>query len=338
MKAAVIHEHGGPDKLVYQDIDDPKPSSNEVLVKVKVCAINHLDIWVRQGLPGKTLKFPHILGCDIAGEIASKNRSLPIGSRVMVYAGVSCGRCSYCKAGEENLCAKFSVIGGFSDMKGGYAEYVKIPVRNIVEIPPWFSYDEAACLGVSYLTAWNMLKDVNVKKGSTVLVYGAGSGIGSATIKLARAMGMKVVTTVSSERKISLAKKLGANHVIDRNKQDVVAEVTRLTDGVDAVIDHVGASTWMTSLKCLKVGGRMAVCGATTGEIANVEIRTVYNKQVSIIGAYLGTKGELIEMIKFMLKRRIKPLIDLTFRLSEARAAHERMEKNEHFGKILLKP
>lgn len=338
MKAAVIHEHGGADKLVYQDIEDPKPSKDEVLIKVKTCAVNHLDIWVRQGLAGKTVKFPHILGCDIAGEIASKNRSFPIGSRVMVYPGLSCGKCSYCKAGKENLCSKFSIIGGFGDVQGGYAEYVKVPLRNIVKIPTWFSFDEAACLGVSYLTSWNMLKSTNVGKGTTVLVYGAGSGVGSASIKLARAKGAKVITTVGDEGKVASAKKLGANHAIDRTKHDIVTEVMTLTgNGVDAVIDHVGASTWMTSLKCLKPRGRMAVCGATTGETANVEIRTLYNKQASIIGAYLGTKAELVEMMKFMQSKKINPVIDSRFKLNEVAAAHERMENSLHFGKILLK-
>lgn len=338
MNAITIHEHGGSDKLIYEEIEDPVPAKDEVLIKVKTCAVNHLDIWVRQGLPGKTLKFPHILGQDIAGEVASKNKSFPLGSRVMVYAGLSCGKCSYCKQGRENLCCKFSIIGGFSDAQGGYAEYVKVPLRNVVKIPPGFSFDEAACLGVSYLTSWNMLKSTSVGKGSIVLVYGAGSGIGSATIQLAKAKGSTVITTVGDESKIALAKKIGAKHVIDRTKHDIAAGVLKIVpDGVDAVIDHVGASTWMTSINCLKTGGRMAVCGATSGETANVVIRTVYNKQLSITGAYLGTKAELKELVAFMQKKRIKPIIDSRFELREAAKAHERMEKSNHFGKILLK-
>ncbi|MGH9921999.1 MAG: zinc-binding dehydrogenase [Nitrososphaerales archaeon] len=337
MKALTIHEHGGPDKLTYEDIQDPKPSKDEVLVKVKACGVNHLDIWVRRGLAGKSLQFPHILGCDITGEIASKNRNFAIGSKVMVYPGLSCGKCSNCKSGRENLCAKFAIIGGFSNVQGGYAEYVSVPLRNIVKIPPWFSFEEAACLGVSYLTSWNMLKSTNVDKHTTLLVYGAGSGLGSATIQLAKAKGAKVITTVGDEAKIALAKKLGASHVINRTKQDIVAEVmTTTSSGVDAVIDHVGASTWMTSLKCLKLGGRMAVCGATSGEVANIEIRTVYNKQASIIGAYLGTKKELVEMMRFMQTKKIRPVIDSKIDLRKAAYAHERMEKNEHFGKIVL--
>jgi len=337
VKAVTIHEHGGPDKLVYEDIEDPKPSKDEVLVKIKACGVNHLDIWVRQGLAGKSLQFPHILGCDITGEITSKNRSFALGSRVMVYSGLSCGKCSYCKSGRENLCAKFTIIGGFSNVQGGYAEYVSVRLRNIVKIPAWFSFEEAACLGVSYLTAWNMLKSTSVGKGSTVLVYGAGSGVGSATIQLAKAKGAKVITTVSDEAKIGLAGKLGASHVINRTRQDIATEVMAITSGgVDAVIDHVGASTWMTSLKCLKLGGKMAVCGATSGEVANIEIRTLYNKQASIIGAYLGAKKELVEMMRFMQTNKIRPVIDSKIDLRKAAYAHERMEKNQHFGKIVL--
>lgn len=338
VKAVAIHEHGGLDKLVYEEIEDPIPSKDEVVVKVAACGVNHLDIWVREGLAGKKLQFPHILGCDIVGEVASRNRSFPIGSRVMVYAGLSCGKCSYCRSGRENLCGSFSIIGGFSDTNGGYAEYVKVPLRNLVKIPRWFTYDEAACLGVSYLVSWNMLKSTGVSRGMTVLVYGAGSSVGSATIQLARAMGAKVITTVGDENKIPLAKKIGANYVIDRTKQDIVSEVMAISGhGVDVVIDHVGASTWMTSLRCLKVGGHMAVCGATTGETANVEVRTVYNKQASITGAYLGTKNELVEMMRFMQRKKIKPIIDSTFMLREAADAHRRMESSRHFGKILLK-
>lgn len=337
MKAVAIHEHGGIDKLIYQDIEDPELSKDEVLVKVKACGVNHLDIWVRQGLAGRTLQFPHILGCDIAGEVASKNKSFRVGSRVMVYPGLSCGKCSYCRSGKENFCSKFSIIGGFNNVQGGYAEYVKVPSRNIVGIPSWFSFEEAACIGVSYLTSWSMLKSTNVSKGKTLLVYGAGSGVGSATIQLARAKGAKVITTVSDERKVALATKIGAKHVINRREHDIATEVMSLTnDGVDAVIDHVGARTWMTSLKSLKVGGKMAVCGATSGETANIEIRTVYNKQASIIGAYLGTKAELVEMMRFMQAKKIRPVIDSKFELSQAAKAHERMEKSEHFGKIVL--
>lgn len=337
MKAVTIHEHGGPDKLIYEDVQDPKPSKDEVLVKVKACGVNHLDIWVRQGLAGKSLQFPHILGCDITGEMASKNKSFALGSKVMVYAGLSCGKCSYCKGGRETLCSKFTIIGGFTNVQGGYAEYVSVPLRNIVKIPSWFSFEEAACLGVSYLTSWNMLERTNVGKGSSLLVYGAGSGVGSATIQLAKARGAKVITTVGDEAKAAPAKKLGASHVINRNRQDIVAEVMAATgDGVDAVIDHVGPSTWMTSLKCLKPGGKMAVCGATSGEVANVEVRTVYNKQVSIIGAYLGTKNQLTQMMKFMQAKKIRPIIDSKIDLRHAPQAHERMEKSQHFGKIVL--
>lgn len=336
MKAVVLHEHGSVDKLTYQEIEDPKPSKGEVLVRIRACGVNHLDIWVRQGLPGRKLQFPHICGCDIVGEVASASRKFSAGSKVMVYPGLHCGACSYCKAGKENLCSKFAIIGGFSDVQGGYAEYVKVPLRNLVSMPSWLTFEQAACLSVSYLTVWNMLNRANVGKGTNLLVYGGGSGIGSATILLAKAKGAKVITTVGDETKIDLAKRLGANHVINRKQNDITTEVSKLTDGVEVVIDHVGAQTWNTSLKCLKQGGKMVVCGATSGETASIEIRTVYNKQASIIGTYLGTKSELIGLLKFMKLKKIRPLIDSTFKLSDAAKAQTRMKNSEHFGKIVL--
>ncbi len=336
MKAVVLHEHGSVDKLTYQEIEVPKPSKGEVLVRVRACGVNHLDIWVRQGLPGRKLRFPHICGCDIVGEVASPSKKFSAGSRVMVYPGLHCGACSYCRAGNENLCSKFAIIGGFSDVQGGYAEYVKVPLRNLVNMPGWLTFEQVACLSISYLTVWNMLNRANVGKGTNLLVYGAGSGVGSATILLAKAKGAKVTTTVGDETKIGLAKRLGADHVINRKQNDIATEVSKLTDGVDVVIDHVGAQTWNTSLRSLKQGGKMIVCGATSGETASIEIRTVYNKQASIIGAYLGTKSELIGLLKFMKLKKIRPLIDTIFKLSDVAKAQTRMENSEHFGKIVL--
>ncbi|MFQ5970097.1 MAG: zinc-binding dehydrogenase [Nitrososphaerales archaeon] len=336
MKAALLHEHGSVDKLRYQEIEDPKPSKGEVLVRVRACGVNHLDIWVRQGLLGRKLQFPHICGSDIVGEIVSANKKFSTGSKVMVYPGLHCGACSYCKAGKENLCSRFAIIGGFSDVQGGYAEYVKVPMRNLVHMPNWLTFEQAACLSVSYLTVWNMLNRADVSKGKNLLVYGAGSGVGSATILLAKAKGAKVITTVGDQTKIGSAKRLGANHVINRKQNDIATEVLKLTNGVEVVFDHVGTQTWNTSLSCLKQGGKMLVCGATTGETTSIDIRTVYNKQASITGAYLGTKSQLIGLLEFMKLKKIRPLIDSTFTLSDVAKAQTRMENSEHFGKLVL--
>lgn len=340
MKAVILNEHGGIDKLKYEEIAEPVQGKDEVLVKVKACGVNHLDIWVRQGVPGRTVKFPHICGSDIAGEVtASSGKSFTAGDKVMVYPALHCGECDYCKQGLENLCRKFMIIGGFGDADGGYAEYVRVPERNLIRIPGWLSYDEAATLGVSYLTAWNMLERAGAKEGTNLLVYAAGSGLGTATIQLAKAMRAKVITTVGSDAKVAQARSLSPDLVVNRKSSDIVGEAMKFTnnDGVDVVIDHVGAQTWGASLKCLKPQGRMMVCGATTGDTANVDIRTLYAKQVSITGASLGTKSQLLSMLDFMDEHKIKPLIDSTFRLSEAASAQSKMERSEQFGKIILK-
>jgi len=339
VKAVVLHEHGRIDKLRYEDIDEPVHSKNEVLVRVKACGINHLDIWVRQGLPGKRINFPHICGCDIVGVIAaSSSKYFAVGDEVMVYPGLSCGQCNYCKDGLQNLCNKFTIIGGFGDAQGGYAEYVKVPEQNLISLPDWLSFEEAATLSVSYLTSWNMLERAGVKEGMSLLVYGAGSGVGTATIQLAKAMGVKVITTVGDDRKLDPARSLGADLAINRKTDDIVKEVMKFTEnnGVTVVIDHVGAHTWDTSLKCLKPDGKMLVCGTTTGGVASVDIRALYSKQAAIIGAYLGTRSQLLELLVFMASKKIKPVIDSTFKLSDAAKAQSRMEKSEHFGKIVL--
>ncbi len=340
MKAVVLHEHGGVDKLRYEDIDEPVHAKNEVLVRVKACGVNHLDIWVRQGLPGRKINFPKICGCDIVGEIAaSSSKNFAVGDKVMVYPGLSCGQCNYCKNGTENLCSKFTIIGGFGDAQGGYAEYAKVPERNLIPLPHWLSFEEAATLGVSYLTSWNMLGRADVKEGTNLLVYGAGSGVGMATIQLAKAKGVKVITTVGDDKKLGQARSLGPDLAINRKTSDIVNEVMKFTEnnGVDVVIDHVGAQTWETSLKCLKPAGRMLVCGTTTGGIASVDIRAFYSKQAAIIGASLGTKSQLLELLSFMESKKIRPVIDSTFKLSDAAMAQSRMERSEHFGKIVLK-
>jgi NADPH:quinone reductase-like Zn-dependent oxidoreductase len=339
VKAVVIREHGGVDKLRYEDVAEPIHSKDEVLIRVRACGVNHLDIWVRQGLPRKKISFPHICGCDIVGEVAaSSSRRFAVGDKVMVYPGLSCGECQYCKDGLQNLCSKFAIIGGFSDAQGGYAEFARAPEQNLIPLPDWLSFEEAATLGVSYLTSWNMLKRTGAKENTSILVYGAGSGVGMATIQLARAMGAKVITTVGDEQKINAARSLGPVLVINRKTSDIVAEVMKFTasSGVDAVIDHVGAQTWETSLKCLRPAGRMVACGTTSGNVASVDIRSFYSRQLSIFGAHLGTRAELFVLLTFIASKKIRPVIDSTFRLGDAAKAQSKMEKSEHFGKIVL--
>ncbi|MDE1866376.1 MAG: zinc-binding dehydrogenase [Thaumarchaeota archaeon] len=329
MKAVVIRKHGGPDVLSYEEINSPQPTKDHAIVRVDYCAVNHLDIWVRNGLPGKQVSFPHVLGCDICGTLVEGFGRFKKGEKVVVHPAI-----------QSNIPRiSFSIIGGFGKYHGGYAEMVLVPQKNIVKKPDWFTDAEASALNVSYLTAWNMLERSRCRKGDTILVWGANSGVGSAAILLARAKGLRVITVASNKSKSRLAKKLGAHLVIDRSRKDVITETLKHTNnqGVDAVIDHVGAKTWPISIEMLKVGGRMVACGTTTGGEANVNIRAFYSKEASIIGAYLGTKSQLISLHKFMKSRKIKPIIDSIFSLKDAKSAHQKMEKSSQFGKIILK-
>jgi NADPH:quinone reductase-like Zn-dependent oxidoreductase len=330
MKAVAFSEHGPVDVLQYQDFPDPVTGKGEVVVDVEYCGVNHLDIWTRMGIAGKRIKLPHICGCDIVGSVK--------GQRVMVYPGVSCGKCPYCKAGHETLCCQFAIIGGMSDWNGGYAEKVVVPARNIVKLPSALKSETAATLAVSYLVSWNMLKTNGAGKGKTIMVYGATSGVGMATIQLAKALGAKVITTVSGEEKHKFAKGLGANHIIDRTNQTVVEEVKKVAPaGVDIVIDHVGAATWPTSIAALKQGGRMAVCGMTSGNDATVPVRMFYSKQIVMKGALMGTKAQLHELIRFVTRKKIQPMIDSVLELKDAKEAQKKMETGLHMGKMLLR-
>lgn len=329
MKAVVIRKHGGPEVLSYEEVPNPSPSKGHVIVKVGHCAVNHLDIWVRNGIAGKEVPFPHVLGCDISGTLVEGFGRFRKGERVVVYPAV--------KSGIPRV--SFSIIGGFGKYQGGYAELVRVPQENILKQPSWLSDAESCSLNVSYLTAWNMLEKSGCRRGGTILIWGANSGVGSAAIILARAMGLRIVTVVSSKNNASSAKKLGAHFVIDRTESDVMAQALKYTkyEGVDAVLDHVGAKTWPTSLEVLKVGGKMVACGTTTGGDGSVNIRSFYSKEASILGAYLGTMPQLMALHRFMKSRKIRPLIDSIFDLKDAREAQQRMESGSQFGKIVLR-
>jgi NADPH:quinone reductase-like Zn-dependent oxidoreductase len=328
LKAVIIKKHGGPDVLSYEQVPDPVSQKGHILVRVNYCAVNHLDIWVRNGIPGKSVAFPHILGCDICGTVLEGFGSFKKDDKIVVYPAVdtSIPRVS------------FGIIGGFGKYKGGYAEIISVPRENIIKKPSWLSDKEAAAINVSYLTAWNMLEKSRCKKGDTILIWGANSGVGSAAILLAKAKGLKIITVTSDKNKTILAKKLGADFIIDRSTNDVTSEVLRRTNqvGVDAVIDHGGAKTWPSSLEVLKVKGRMVSCGTTTGGEALVNIRSFYSKEAQIIGAYLGSKSQLVSLHKFMKLKKIRPVIDSVFDLKDAKDAHKKMEESNQFGKILL--
>jgi NADPH:quinone reductase-like Zn-dependent oxidoreductase len=337
MKAVAFFEHGSVDVLQYfEDFPDPVVGKNEIGVNIRYCGLNHLDIWTRQGIAGKKIRMPHICGCDIVGTTTKGNK------RVMIYPGISCGKCRYCTRGrpntQENLCSQFAIVGGMSDYNGGYAERIAVPQKNVIRLPPGLKDEVAATLAVSYLTAWNILQSNSISKGKTILVYGASSGVGMATIQLAKALGATVITTVSDNSKYDFAKKLDADYIIDRTEQDIEDKVRKIVPGgVDIVIDHVGAATWSTSIAILRQGGRMAVCGMTSGNEATVSIRAFYTKQIVMIGYLLGTKRQLEELIDFVMRKSIQPVIDSVFRLQDAKDAQKKMEADLHAGKILLK-
>jgi NADPH:quinone reductase-like Zn-dependent oxidoreductase len=342
MKAVVINEHGSVDKLVYTDFAEPEISPSEVLVKVNACGINHLDIWVREGIPGITIPLPHILGCEITGEIAgigSAVRNLSIGQHVLIAPGISCGSCEYCLSSNDSLCSEFKIMGFQVD--GGYAEYAKAPAENIIAISDKLSFEEWAAVPLVFLTAWNMLKiRGGLAAGETVLIHAAGSGIGSAAIQIAKLGGADVITTVGSDEKLEKAKELGADHVINYSKEDFVKKVNEITDnrGVDVVFEHIGPETWEKSLLCLKRGGRIVTCGATSGPTVSFDLRFLFAKQLSISGCYMGSRKDLLEVLTLMELGRLKPVVDSVFPLKDAAAAQTKMLDRKQFGKIVLVP
>ena len=339
MKAVRFHQHGGPDVLRYEDAPDPTPGPGEVLVRVRACALNHLDLWARRGLPGRNTPMPHITGSDLAGEVVSSNATeVAIGRRVMLQPGVSCGRCEACLSGKDNECASYEVLG-YLHHDGGYAEYVKVPVQNLLSIPGEIDFVHAAAFPLTFLTAWHMLMTcARLKRGEDVLVLAAGSGVGQAAIQVAALHGARVFATAGSDDKLERARSLGAVEVIHHHRQDIAEEIKRLTNrrGVDVVIEHVGEATWAKSVRSLARGGRLVTCGATTGANGAINLNALFGKQLTIHGSYMGTKGELIRAARCFLAGQLKPVIDRTFPLHEAADAHRRMEESEQFGKIVL--
>jgi NADPH:quinone reductase-like Zn-dependent oxidoreductase len=342
MKAAVIRQHGGPEVLKVEDLKDPVAGPGEALVRVRACALNHLDLWTRRGLPGRTIAFPHVLGNDIAGEIAalgSPAEGLAVGQRVMLSPGTSCGRCRACLTGEDSSCREYRILG--YQIHGGYAELVRCPLQNLIPLPDGLGFEEAAAFPLVFLTAWRMLVTrARLKPGEDVLVWAAGSGVGMATIQIAKLFGARVIATAGSERKLDQAKFLGADQVVHHHQGDVVAEVKRFTGrkGADVVIEHVGEATWERSILSLAQRGRLVTCGATSGALARTELRYVFSKQLSVLGSYMGSKGELLEVADFFFARKLRTLVHAVLPLGDARRAHEIMEASEHFGKIVLVP
>ncbi len=342
MKAVLFHEHGGPEVLRYEEAPDPRPGPGEALVRVKACALNHLDIWIRQGIPAYTIPMPHISGCDVAGAVEAVGEGVAEwkpGDRVLIAPGQGCGSCPACRSGWDNRCDAFTIYG--AGTQGGYAELAVAQARHLVAIPEGVGFEEAAAFPLTFLTAWHMLVTrAAVAPGETVLVLGAGSGIGSAAVQIARLAGARVLATVGSEEKVPKAKALGADEVIHHGREDVGARALALTDGegADVVFEHIGPATWGQSLAALARGGRLVTCGATTGGEVTVSLRAFYMRQIAVHGSLMGRRSELDLLARLVGEGRLKPIIDSVFPLAEARQAQERMLARRQFGKIVLRP
>ncbi|HEV2399045.1 MAG TPA: zinc-binding dehydrogenase [Candidatus Sulfotelmatobacter sp.] len=340
MKAVRIHQFGGPEVLTYEDIPEPQLRKDQVLVRVKACSLNHLDLWVRKGLPG--VKLPHILGSDVAGEVAQAGEyvtSVKPGQRVILAPMHFCGHCVKCLAGLQNQCREFTVLGNGVD--GGNCELIAVPEANVIPMPDTLDFKQAASVPLVFVTAWHMLVGLaGVRPGQTVLVLGASSGVGTAAIQIAKMFHCHVITTAGHEAKLEKARALGADFGIDHYKQKISDEVRKITNkqGVDIVVEHVGAATWDESIKSLKTGGTLVTCGATTGPNVSLELRHLFARQLRLLGSYMGTMGELREVLSHIFAGRLKPVIDRTFPLTDIRAAHEYLENSQMFGKVILNP
>ena len=340
MKAVRIHQFGGPEVLTYEDIPDAQPRKDQVLVRVRACSLNHLDIWVRKGLPG--VKLPHILGSDVAGEVVEVGEyvsGFKAGQRVLLSPMHYCGHCEKCVAGVQNQCRAFTVLGNGVD--GGNCELIAVPAANVIPIPDSLDFNQAASVPLVFVTAWHMLVALaGVRAGQTVLVLGASSGVGIAAIQIAKLFHCRVITTAGDEAKLAKGRELGADYGINHYQQKIADEVRKITnkEGVDIVVEHVGAATWDESVKSLKTGGTLVTCGATTGPNVAIDLRHLFARQLTLRGSYMGTMGDLHEVLRHVFAGRLKPVVDRVFPLSELRAAHEYLEKSQMFGKIVVNP
>lgn len=342
MKAIAFSKHGGPEVLELVTLPDPLPKAREVRVKVKAVALNHLDVHTRRGWPTLKLKMPHVLGADVAGvvdQVGAEVDDVAVGTEVVVNPGISCGACERCLKGDDNLCRAYSIFG--EHRHGGYAEYLCVPRQNVLLKPPNVSFEQAACLPLTYLTAWQMLvRRAQLQPGETVLIHAAGSGVGSAGLQIAKLLGATVIATASTEAKLERAKALGADHLINYAEKDFVDEVKRITHRkmVDVVFEHVGQSTWDKSIACLPYGGRLVICGATSGFEVKIDLRVLFYKRISLLGSTMGSKGDLFRVLQLVGEGKLKPVLDRVMPLSQAAEAHGLLTDRKAFGNVVLVP
>ena len=311
-------------------------------MEVRACGLNHLDLWVRRGVPGHTFPLPIVPGCDVAGVVLQADGApagIGPGNRVIVAPGIGCGRCAQCASGSDHLCRHYGILGETRD--GGYAARVAVPSRNLIAVPEGLAFETAAAFPLSFLTAWHMLvARAELRPGEDVLVHAAGSGVGSAAVQIARLLGARVLATAGSDAKLARARELGAAETINYRETDFAREVARLTGkrGVDVVVEHVGQETFEGSVRSLAKGGRLVTCGATTGPRGEIHLPRLFFKSLSILGSTMGSLGELHRIVQLVVDGKLAPVVDRVLPLDEAREAHRILEDREAFGKVILLP
>lgn len=341
MRAAIFHENGGPEVVRIEQVARPAPGPGQLLVQVRAAALNHLDLWVRRGIPIETT-MPHIGGSDIAGVVVEAGEGVAaerVGERVVVNPGLWCGHCRECARGEESMCERYRIVGEHTD--GGFTEFVAVHEDRAYPIPDDFSFEEAAALPVSYMTAWRALVSrARLRPGEDVLVIGASGGTALAAVQIARVMGARVFAVTQGAANVQRVRELGADVVYDRATTDWSRAVHADTGkrGVDVVVENVGAATWSGSLRALARGGRLVTYGATAGPKVELDLRSVFWKQIEVIGTTMASRSEFEDMLRVVFAGRIRPVIDSVMPLDEAREAHRRLEDGGQFGKIVLVP
>ncbi|HEU0299172.1 MAG TPA: zinc-binding dehydrogenase [Longimicrobium sp.] len=341
MRAAIFHEHGGPEVVRIEQVARPRPGPGQVLVQVRAAAMNHLDLWVRRGMPIETT-MPHIGGSDVAGVVAESGEGVDqarVGERVVINPSLWCGRCRECARGEHSMCERFRILGEHTD--GGFAELVAAEADHVYRIPDEMSFEDAAAIPISYMTAWRALVTrAALRPGEDVLVIGASGGTALAAVQIARLMGARVFAVTKGAEKAERLRGLGADVVYDRAEEDWSKAVYRDTGkrGVDVVVENVGAATWAGSVRALARGGRLVTYGATAGPKVELDVRAVFWKQIQVIGTTMASRGEFEDLLRVVFSGRLRPVIDTVMPLDHAREAHERLEAGGQFGKIVLVP
>ena len=340
MKSVYLNGHGGNDVVQVGEQPTPTPGPGEVLVKMHASTLNQVDLYMRNSGAGITHQLPQIMGLDGAGVIASTqgDSAFTVGQRVLVHPGIACGRCEFCLRGQDVLCTRMSLLG--EHRHGTWAEWLALPERNVFPTPPHLNDLQAAALGVNHLTAWRMVvSQARLQPWESVLIFGIGGGVSLAALQIAQALGARMLVTSRHADKLARARELGANVLIDSSQQDVAKAVLAATEGrgVDVVIENVGAAVWSSALKSLVRGGRLVTCGATTGDQPGADLRRLFIRQLQVLGSTLGSLHEMQDLLAFVSRHRLTPIMDQVYELDQVHAALDRLESSQQFGKVGLR-